>query len=238
MSLTNLLSSSIKETATRLGVVGLSAIALFGAPEAAKAATINAGTDYLFTPAGGTWVDFDEEGPMDRVFFEGVPVLPGGTDTAVKRLDDCNFDSTGKCTVGLQFESLNLTSVAPVAEFGDRTVFLMLDDSQGDQPITTMELMQVGENMATWTNTLEFNWKLVDSLTDPEANVLAQGQEFFNGNGKGTFNPDGDFIVLEYDDSAAWARHTDKIPEPSMVLASIFGLGGMLGLKRKKESDS
>ncbi|NEQ76049.1 MAG: PEP-CTERM sorting domain-containing protein [Okeania sp. SIO2C9] len=30
----------------------------------------------------------------------------------------------------------------------------------------------------------------------------------------------------------------DPIPEPSMVLASIFGLGAMLGLKRKKESDS
>ncbi|MDY7007005.1 MAG: PEP-CTERM sorting domain-containing protein [Cyanobacteriota bacterium] len=31
---------------------------------------------------------------------------------------------------------------------------------------------------------------------------------------------------------------TMVVPEPSMVLASIFGLGGMLGLKRKKESDS
>ncbi|NET28085.1 PEP-CTERM sorting domain-containing protein [Okeania sp. SIO1I7] len=33
-------------------------------------------------------------------------------------------------------------------------------------------------------------------------------------------------------------EHIIHIPEPSMVLASIFGLGAMLGLKRKKESDS
>lgn len=231
-------------TRSLIGAMGLSAIAFCGVAQAQNA-DIVAGIDFLFTPADSdTRVDFDENGPMAPVFFTGVPVLPGGTDTAVERLDDCTFDPMGKCTVGLQFENLNLVSRQAVPEFGDQLVFLMLDpDPDGDgnpdeQPISEMTLMDIGNNMATWTNTLDFNWKLVDSLTDPEATILARGMESFIGSGKGTLDDDGNFTVLTYDDEAAFARHTDqKIPEPSTTLGLLFlGLGVVAGLKRKDKA--
>ena len=218
--------------ATRLAVLGVSAIAVFGVPQSVKAADINAGIDYLYTPEGSdTWTDFDQDGPMGRTYFKGVPNLTGGADTAVERKDNCNFDAMGKCTVGLQFVSLNLMSVNPVPEFNNQTVFLMLDDSQGPQPISSMTLMDMG-NMASWTNTLTFNWKLVTSLNDPQAIILGRGTETFRGSGLGTYDDNGDFIVKEYDDQAAYARHTNKIPEPSTTAGLIFlGLGSLFGIK-------
>ncbi|MEA5532429.1 PEP-CTERM sorting domain-containing protein [Crocosphaera sp. XPORK-15E] len=221
-------------TRSLIGAVGLSAIAFFGVTESVKAADINAGIDYLFTPLGSdTWVDFDQSGPMGRVYFKGVPVLPGGADTAVERLNDCDFDATGKCTIDLQFVSLNLMSVTPVAEFGNQNVFLMLDDTQ-TQPVSSMTLMDMG-NMASWTNTLDFYWKLVDS----QNNILQTGFESFIGSGLGTYDSNGGFIVKTYDDSAAWARHTDKkIPEPSTTLGLLLlGLGSVAGIKRKGSTE-
>ncbi len=227
-------------TRSLIGAVGLSAIAFCGVAQAQNA-DIVAGIDFLFTPANSdTRVDFG----VGPVFFTGVPVLPGGTDTAVERLDDCTFDAMGKCTVGLQFESLNLMSRGPVEEFGNQKVFLMLDpDPDGDgnadpQPISEMTLMDMGNNMASWTNTLDFNWKLVDSLDDPQATIFARGMEMFVGSGLGTFDNDGNFIVKTYDDQAAFARHTDqKVPEPSTTLGLLFlGLGSAVGLKRRDKA--
>ncbi len=224
-------------TRSLMGAVGLSAIAFCGVAQAQNA-DIAAGIDFLFTPADSdTRVDFG----FGPVFFTGVPVLPGGTDTAVNRLEDCNFDVMGKCTIDLQFESLNLVSRQPVPEFGNQLVFLMLDpDPDGDgnpdpQPISEMTLMDMGNNMASWTNTLDFNWKLVDSLDDPQATILAQGTESFIGSGLGTFDDNGNFIVKTYDDQSLLARHTDqKIPEPSTTLGLLFlGLGSVAGIKRK-----
>ncbi|MDJ0538386.1 MAG: PEP-CTERM sorting domain-containing protein [Microcystis sp. M53603_WE2] len=227
-----MINTRLKPVTTGLiGAVGLG-VALLGMPEMAEAVDIKAGIDYLFTPKGSdTWVDFDRNGPNGRTYFKGVPILPGGTDTAVKRLDDCHFDINGKCTVGLQFVSLNLESVKPVPDFGNQIVFLMLDDSH-TQPVSSMTIMDIGNNMATWTNTLDFYWKLVDS----DSNVLATGFESFIGSGKGTYNDDGHFSVITYDDQAEWARHTDKIPEPSTVLGLIaVGLSSIVGFKGKKE---
>lgn len=235
---------------TKLAVLGLSAIAFAGVTQSAQAADIRAGIDYLFTPEGSdTWVDFDQDGPMGRTYFKGVPLLQGGADTAVERLDDCHFDTDGKCTVGLQFVSLNLMSVKPVPEFGDQFVFLMLDDDpNGDgipdpQPIREMTIMDMGNNMASWTNILEFNWKLVDDLptgnpiVDPSTGEPIKGTETFIGSGIGTYDDEGHFFVKTYDDQAAWARHTDKpIPEPSTTAGLIFlGLGSLLGIKRNSK---
>ncbi len=231
---TKLLSRSL------IGAIGLSAIALLASSQATKAADINAGIDFLFTPANSdSFVDFDANGSLNRVFFKGIPILPGGTDTAVERLNECDFDAMGKCTVDLQMESLNLMSRGLDQEqqdfFGTDVIFLTLDDSQGNQPITSMTLMDNEDGTASWTNTLDFFWK----LTDSQDNVLATGRQFFEGDGIGQIDGNGDFTVLTYDDREALARHTDKkVPEPSTVLMSVSGLAVILRLKKKKESNS
>jgi hypothetical protein len=127
-------------------------------------------------------------------------------------------------------------------------VFLMLDpDPNVDgipdpQPISSMTLTNQGNGMATWTNTLDFNWKLVSSLTDPNATVFARGTESFAGSGKGTFDPNvpisPTFNVLVYDDQALLARHTNQtVPEPSATVPlALLGLAGIWSLKKKHSS--
>lgn len=83
---------------TVLGVVGLSAIALVSGVKPATAASVELGTDYLFTPGGGsTFLDFDGPGGQPPVSFRGVPInfpLLGLTDTIVQRKDNVTLDAT------------------------------------------------------------------------------------------------------------------------------------------------
>ena len=131
----NLLNSSKLISRSLIGAVGLSAsaIALFGATEAAKAQLIPdilAGTDYLYTPANGqTFYDFGDD--IGQVAFKGIPTFAGGTDTVVERLNDCVFDM-GMCEVDYIIRDLNLMSIDPVEipDVGAYNVFVMLDPNQ------------------------------------------------------------------------------------------------------------
>lgn len=96
------------------GVAGLSAVALLGVVKPAEAFNIWAGSDYWFTPAGGTSFDFG--GPIGVVDFMGNPIDPanlGNTDTIVTRTEDCVF-AGGSCTVDLEMQALSLQSVNQV----------------------------------------------------------------------------------------------------------------------------
>ncbi len=98
--------------ATRLAVLGLGlGVAVLGAPESVKAATVVKGTDYLESPAGsGNFVTINGIGTIP---LKGLPFSPLNTDTTVERQADCVFAS-GTCTIPIQMTNLSLTTVAPV----------------------------------------------------------------------------------------------------------------------------
>jgi hypothetical protein len=105
-------SSPIKLSSI-LGIVGLGAIAFVGVPESAKAASIWRGSDYLTTPVNGASYDF---GPgIGQVFFTGLPVGPGLTDTIIQRKQDCVLPTIGSsCTIPIEMTQLSLKTSAPV----------------------------------------------------------------------------------------------------------------------------
>ncbi|CCI22421.1 exported hypothetical protein [Microcystis aeruginosa PCC 9809] len=99
-----MINTRLKPVTTGLiGAVGLG-VALLGMPEAAKAATVVAGTDYLFTPANFK-TSYDFGGPIGKVYFKGVPTFAGGSDTKVQRKDNCTFVS-GSCTTNIEMTGL------------------------------------------------------------------------------------------------------------------------------------
>jgi hypothetical protein len=99
--------------ATRLAVLGLGAVTFFGMAEGANAASVWRGSDYLTTPNnGGTGFIFPGIG---SVFFKGVPVGPGLTDTVIQRQADCSLPNIGSsCTIPIEMTTLSLISSAPV----------------------------------------------------------------------------------------------------------------------------
>ncbi len=118
------LNSSKLVTTTVVGAFGLSAIALLGVPKPAIAANILAGSDYWYT---GDGTQFDFGNGIGIVQFQGIPILPGGTDTKVARIENCDF-AVGCNDIALVMESLNLMSVAPVNLGGDLyNISVMID---------------------------------------------------------------------------------------------------------------
>jgi hypothetical protein len=110
-------------TRSLVGAMGLG-VALLGIPQSAKAATVNAGTDYVITPVGGATYYF-EDTPLGAglvpVSFEGLPIgtptmsppdggFSGNADTVINRLSNVNATASGETTpieiVGLSLQSL------------------------------------------------------------------------------------------------------------------------------------
>lgn len=82
-------------TASAIGVLGVSGLAVLGGVKAAEAATVLAGKDYLQTPGGGAsfFFDFSAFGGsgLTGVSFTGLPIDLANlstTDTIAERLDD------------------------------------------------------------------------------------------------------------------------------------------------------
>lgn len=93
-----MINTRLKPVTTGLiGAVGLG-VALLGMPEAAKAANVQLGTDYLYTPGGGTtYLDLSEVINLDYVTFKGMPIDQnkiGLTDTIVQRKQTVILDAT------------------------------------------------------------------------------------------------------------------------------------------------
>ncbi len=128
-------------TRSLMGAVGLSAIALFGVAESAKAVDIQLGTDYFESPAGGSSFLFDLnmngeiDLPDEVVPLQGLPIEPRflentSIDTVVQRLEDCTFVG-GECLISIEMTQLSLETIEPVTINGfEYDVFTTLDPDQ------------------------------------------------------------------------------------------------------------
>lgn len=123
----NLLSIGINRTASVVGVVGLSAIALLGNVKPASAVVVK-GSDYWITQQGSTFslggFNIDVVGnPIGT--FNGIDV--GNADTIVERKKDVVFSSNGSGQTDIEVVALSLKSQKPVNYNGsDFDVFVGL----------------------------------------------------------------------------------------------------------------
>ena len=166
-----MINTRLKPVTTGLiGAVGLG-VALLGMPEASKATTVVAGTDYLFTPAGSTFYDFG--GSTGKVYFKGVPTFAGGSDTKVQRKDNCTFVS-GSCTTNIEMTGLQLISYNPVNNVlatlgaspstGTMTIY---EDGTFKSTLTVNAVATGGILPAPVTFTKEFKVDRYDALSNP-----------------------------------------------------------------------
>ncbi len=150
-------------TRSLMGAVGLSAIAFFGVAESAKGFNINAGTDYLHTPPGGTFYDFgtvEIEGNqfnIGEVELIGDRVGPGKTDTKIKRLQDAKFDEDDdgvlereEVKIDIEVTLLSLKSKNSV-EIGDDEFDVFINLTENTPSLGTMTITH---------NTFESNGQL------------------------------------------------------------------------------
>jgi hypothetical protein len=135
------ISKTVGRTASVLGVMGLSAIAIMGVTKPASAANILLGSDYFISPSGQSTFIFDPAsvglpGNPFPVALEGDPIpgLPGQTDTVVQRQRDAIFDDNGdgflertSVTIPIEMTQLSLKSVNPLNGFN---VFVTLDPNK------------------------------------------------------------------------------------------------------------
>lgn len=115
----NSLISTQLVTRSLIGAVGLSAIALLGVSQSAKAVDMAKGFDYFLTPGNGTSsIVLPNIGIVSLV---GTPFEPEVSlaDTKLERLEDCTFVA-GSCTVPLLIHELNLqsTEVVDLSPYG------------------------------------------------------------------------------------------------------------------------
>lgn len=122
-------------THSLIGAMGLSAIAILGVTESAKASNIVQGSDYFISPAGFSTFIFDTDKLNDQlglglpagqqipIELQGVPIpgLLGNTDTVVQRQANAIFDNnndgiveTTQVTIPIEMTQLSLGNTAPV----------------------------------------------------------------------------------------------------------------------------
>jgi hypothetical protein len=254
-----MINTRLKPVTTGLiGAVGLG-VALLGMPEGAKATTVVAGTDYLFTPAGSTFYDFG--GSIGKVYFEGVPTFAGGSDTKVQRKDNCTFVS-GSCTTNIEMTGLQLISYNPVNNVlatlgaspstGTMTIY---EDGTFESTLTVNAVATGGILPSPVTFTKVFTafgeWTGTPLPGTPLVRAAYPNQDAncHNLTGPGCLNTDvtGDGMTDTDFFLAGGVLHitpqgdTHKvypypIPEPSTVLGLIaVGLSSIVGFKGKKE---
>jgi len=244
-----------------IGAVGLG-VALLGMPEAVKATTVVAGTDYLFTPADFTTF-YDFGGSTGKVYFKGVPTFAGGSDTKVQRKDNCTFVS-GSCTTRIEMTGLELMSFSPNSVGNILATIDPLNPSTGTMTIyedgtftssltvnavatggilpSPVTFTKVFTAFGEWTGTPLPGTPLVRAAyPDQDANC-------HNLTGPGCLNTDvtedgmtdTDFFLARrvVHITPQGDEHTvdPRVPEPSTVLGLIaVGLSSIVGFKGKKE---
>ncbi|MCZ8049311.1 MAG: PEP-CTERM sorting domain-containing protein [Microcystis aeruginosa K13-05] len=147
-----MINTRLKPVTTGLiGAVGLG-VALLGMPEAVKAATVVAGTDYLSSPAGSNFVTIDGLGTVQ---LKGLPFGPGNTDTTVERQADCVFNA-GTCNIPIEMTNLSLISIDPVAING-QLVDLFVKIAPGSRSTGIMTINQDH----TFSSVLNLDWQVL-----------------------------------------------------------------------------
>ncbi|HAX77577.1 MAG TPA: hypothetical protein DCY88_17505 [Cyanobacteria bacterium UBA11372] len=110
---------SVSRTASVLGTVGLSAIALFSVAKPTNAVTVTLGSDYFVTQSGSS---FNFPG-IGNVNFQGNPIGTfqgrnvGAVDTIIQRTQDVDL-SSGSGTTPINVAALSLKSIQPVTLSG------------------------------------------------------------------------------------------------------------------------
>ncbi len=239
-------------TRSLMGAVGLSAIAFLAVPEAAKALSFAAGTDYLQTLPG----TFSEIPGIGLVDLMGVPKGPFGSSTVVERGACEMIPNTDSCQATLLMTHLSLKSVNPVSIPGvPDLVDIHIGLSPNELSTGLMTITEEPDGSLTFTQdpfnvyyTVTPKDPITGEVIDPPGTfepVPGPGQEYpinFNmGGGIGERVGDDGFVVVQFDEQALTARHRGRnvtIPEPSTTLGLLFlGLGSVASLKRRDKAN-
>jgi len=249
-------TNCVSHTTTLLGIAGLSAIAVLGVPQSAKAADLVKGFDQFITFGNGnSSIVLPNIGIVPLV---GTPVNPllSSADTILERLEDCTFVD-GSCTVPLIIHELNLQSVDPVDlspyGLGTSTVLIRLEGEQETGYIT------INQSPKTWRANLPVEAIalfpdgtpiVVPGFGPLEFYATAESEQLI-GTGTYTstkqFDAKGTFIGPFITDPSLSSPHPQEIheviplapnaasvPEPSATVSlALLGLAGLRGLKKK-----
>jgi hypothetical protein len=171
---------------------------LLAAPSFAADRVIANGIDLWKTPGDGTsFADFSQE-PIPAGFFcpgsapftgrivtKGIPIAssqPGGlgnADTIVQRLDNARFNKRGVATTRIQMRAMQFEGLTLIkTSCGVFKAFVQLD---GEQPITTMQIVRDNEKGGRFSAPISVNvkflFKPVDGVTT-EVRELRQEVRF------------------------------------------------------------
>ena len=179
-------------------------LGVFVAPQAARAASILLGTDYL-TTVPRTFFDFPGIGEVD---FEGRPIGPGNTDTIVQRQADAILPTVGSTdTIPIEMVALSLQSIEPV-DIGGLLFDVFVHLTPGTSSIGKMtinhEFADNGTPAPEGTFTSFFDLSFTVDLV-PVGGGASQSQ---------------DFVSRLESDPAFWSH------EPSLDAVLVSGLPG------------
>lgn len=162
-----------------LRVVGILVVAaVVAAPVVTADPFVRSGSDLWVTPSdGSSFTSFELEPlpagffcagsePFDgEIQFKGAPLATqpigalGRTDTIVERLDDAHFDEHGVATTRIQLRALSLVGIEPLTNrCGIFNISMTL--AEGDQPTTTMTLVQTHANGGIYHAPLSINVRI------------------------------------------------------------------------------
>ena len=168
--------STIVKRNSALIVLALALIC--AAPSFAEVATVTNGIDVWTTPAdGSSYLDLartpipagflcPSSRPLTgRILWQGKPIASapdnvlGNADTIVQRLDDVTFGQDGIGVTRLQVKALSLVGMKPIrTRCGNFEVTAHLN---GEQPITSMEIVRQTGDSGTYQASLAMQVKLV-----------------------------------------------------------------------------
>lgn len=143
----------------------LALLMLAALPGAAQ--TIPAGPDRWVTPANGqTYFVFPPgdleslcgkpaSGALYQVYFVGNPIAGNDWDTAVTRLDNATFTSTGVASTRIQVTALRFKGLNPVTS--PCGVLTFTAELNGAQPVSTMTLTKTSASGGTFTANIPVN---------------------------------------------------------------------------------
>lgn len=208
-----------------LGATTLSAIALFGFVQSAEAFGIRPGSDYVVTPSGSSFLDFDNDdldlipdGEKLRVRFKGRPIDPsnlGNTDTIIQRKDSVDPFSANPQT-DIEIVDLSLVNDGDPGIPYDLFVTLNRDPDKKSKGTMTIrhEQQDSGEIQGTWDSQFEVNFQVSFTPKDdaPELDPVLLTKNFTANNKPWGHKPKNDILRLssEVGDEKANCHSDDR----------------------------